>query len=34
MWGARHEQDFHVVGSDASGVVLPHRLGGAELEAG
>lgn len=22
MWGARHKQDFHVVGSDASGVVL------------
>ena len=22
VWGARHKQDFHVVGSDASGVVL------------
>jgi crotonyl-CoA reductase len=26
-WGARHAQDFHVVGSDASGVVL--RTGSA-----
>jgi crotonyl-CoA reductase len=26
-WGARHKQDFHVVGSDASGVVL--RVGSA-----
>src|SRR6476659_5854160 len=26
-WGARHNQDFHVVGSDASGVVL--RVGSA-----
>ncbi len=26
-WGARHAQDFHVVGSDASGVVL--RVGSA-----
>ncbi|MGV3758444.1 MAG: alcohol dehydrogenase catalytic domain-containing protein, partial [Actinomycetota bacterium] len=26
-WGARHKQDFHVVGSDASGVVL--RTGSA-----
>lgn len=27
VWGARHAQDFHVVGSDASGVVL--RVGSA-----
>ena len=27
VWGARHRQDFHVVGSDASGVVL--RVGSA-----
>ena len=27
VWGARHRQDFHVVGSDASGVVL--RAGSA-----
>src|SRR5688572_188991 len=27
QWGARHAQDFHVVGSDASGVVL--RVGSA-----
>ena len=27
IWGARHRQDFHVVGSDASGVVL--RTGSA-----
>ena len=27
IWGARHRQDFHVVGSDASGVVL--RAGSA-----
>ena len=27
MWGARHAQDYHVVGSDASGVVL--RVGSA-----
>ena len=27
VWGARHRQDFHVVGSDASGVVL--RTGSA-----
>ncbi|MEI2699784.1 MAG: crotonyl-CoA carboxylase/reductase [Microthrixaceae bacterium] len=27
VWGARHAQDFHIVGSDASGVVL--RVGSA-----
>src|SRR5215213_1039354 len=27
VWGARHQRDFHVVGSDASGVVL--RVGSA-----
>ena len=27
MWGARHAQDFHIVGSDASGVVV--RVGSA-----
>ena len=27
MWGARHDQPFHVIGSDASGVVL--RVGSA-----
>ena len=27
QWGARHAQDFHVVGSDAAGVVL--RVGSA-----
>ncbi|KAA0233342.1 MAG: Crotonyl-CoA reductase [Acidimicrobiales bacterium] len=29
-WGARHDQDFHVLGSDASGVVL--RVGSAVRE--
>ena len=32
-WGARHALPYHVVGSDASGVVLQGRLGGAQLEA-
>ena len=27
VWGARHDQPFHVMGSDASGVVL--RVGSA-----
>ena len=34
VWGTRHDQPYHVIGSDASGVVLAGRLGGAELEAG
>ena len=34
MWGKRHDQPYHVMGSDASGVVLQRRLGGAQLEAG
>ena len=32
-WGARHALDHHVVGSDASGVVAPGRLGRAQLAA-
>ena len=34
VWGARHDQHFHVVGSDASGRDPAHRLGRAQLEAG
>ena len=33
-WGARHALDYHVVGSDASGVVLRTGLGRPHLEAG
>ncbi len=33
-WGRRHDQDFHAVGSDASGVVVRGRLGGAQVGAG
>ena len=32
-WGARHDLPYHVVGSDASGVVLQGRRRGAQLEA-
>ena len=32
VWGARHAQDFHVVGSDASGVVL--QVGSAANRSG
>ena len=31
VWGKRHQQDFHVVGSDAAGVVLFHLRGVKKL---
>ena len=34
VWGARHDQPYHVVGSDALGRRAAGRLGGAQLEAG
>ena len=34
LWGSATPCDYHVVGSDASGVVLRVGLGGAQLEAG
>ena len=33
MWGARHDQPYHVMGSDARRRRAARRLGGAQLEA-
>ena len=34
VWGTRHDQPYHVMGSDASGRRAAGRLGRAQLEAG
>src|SRR5918993_2442353 len=34
VWGARHAQDFHVVGSDASGVIVEAGSAGRSWEPG
>ena len=34
VWGKRHDQPYHVIGSDARGRRAAGRLGGAQLEAG
>ena len=34
VWGKRHDQPYHVIGSDACGCRAAGGLGGAELEAG
>ena len=34
VWGARHDQPYHVIGSDACGRRAARRVRGAQLEAG